>query len=110
MSADINLILLQILILVPIIIFALRFFLKRDSEKTNIDLEKLVARVIEEKTESSSKNSLEKIGLTLNPFKEQLKELKDELKDIRSQQSASKENFDSSMTVSYTHLTLPTSR
>ena len=58
MSADINLILLQILILVPIIIFALRFFLKRDSEKTNIDLEKLVARVIEEKTESSSKNSL----------------------------------------------------
>ena len=97
MSADINLILLQILILVPIIIFALRFFLKRDSEKTNIDLEKLVARVIEEKTESSSKNSLEKIGLTLNPFKEQLKELKDELKDIRSQQSASKENFDSSM-------------
>lgn len=55
MSADINLILLQILILVPIIIFALRFFLKRDSEKTNIDLEKLVARVIEEKTESSSK-------------------------------------------------------
>ena len=75
MSADINLILLQILILVPIIIFALRFFLKRDSEKTNIDLEKLVARVIEEKTESSSKNSLEKIGLTLNPFKEQLKEL-----------------------------------
>ena len=93
MNENINLIFLELLIAIPLIgiVFWFVFWMSKKNQNSNI--EEIVSRVVEERNENSSKHNLEKIDLTLKPFKEQLKNLNEEIVGLKEEQAASKESF-----------------
>ena len=95
MNENINLIFLELLLAIPLVGIVL-WFVYRMSKNHNSNIEEIISKVVQEKNESSSKHNLEKIDLTLKPFKEQLRNLNEEIVGLKEEP------------VSYTHLTLPT--
>ena len=92
MNENMNLIFLELLIAIPLIGIVL-WFVFWISKNQNSNIEEIVSRVVEERNENSSKHNLEKIDLTLKPFKEQLKNLNEEIVGLKEEQAASKESF-----------------
>ena len=92
MSENINLIFVGLLIAIPLIGFVLLFFY-RISKTNNSNIEEIISKIVQEKNETSSKHNLEKIDLTLKPFKEQLRNLNEEIVGLKKEQAASKESF-----------------
>ena len=74
MNENINLIFLELLVAIPLVAVVL-WFVHRMSTNNSSNIEEIVSKVVQEKNESTSKHNLEKIDLTLKPFKEQLKSL-----------------------------------
>ena len=92
MDENINLIFLELLIAIPLVGIVL-WFVYRMSKNHNSNIEEIISKVVQEKNESSSKHNLEKIDLTLKPFKEQLQNLNEEIVGLKEEQAASKESF-----------------
>jgi len=92
MDGNINLIFLELLLVIPLIGIVL-WFVHRMSKNHNSNIEEIISKVVQEKNESSSKHNLEKIDLTLKPFKEQLRNLNEEIVGLKEEQAASKESF-----------------
>ncbi len=92
MNENINLIFLELLLAVPLVGIVL-WFVYRMSKNHNSNIEEIISKVVQEKNESSSKHNLEKIDLTLKPFKEQLRNLNEEIVGLKEEQAASKESF-----------------
>ena len=78
MDENINLIFLELLLAIPLVGVVL-WFVYRMSKSYNSNIEEIISKVVQEKNESSSKHNLEKIDLTLKPFKEQLRNLNEEI-------------------------------
>ncbi len=92
MNENINLIFLELIIAIPLVSIVL-WSIYWVSKKQNSNIEEIVSKIVEERNENSSKHSLEKIDLTLKPFKEQLKNLNEEIVGLKEEQAASKESF-----------------
>ena len=92
MDENINLIFLELLLAIPLVGVVL-WFVYRMSKNHNSNIEEIISKVVQEKNESSSKHNLEKIDLTLKPFKEQLRNLNEEIVGLKEEQAASKESF-----------------
>ena len=92
MDENINLIFQELLVAIPLIGIVL-WFIYRMIKNHNSNIEEIVSKVVQEKNENSSKHNLEKIDLTLKPFKEQLRNLNNEIVGLKEEQAASKESF-----------------
>ena len=92
MNENINLIFLELLVAIPLVAVVL-WFVHRMSTNNSSNIEEIVSKIVQEKNESTSKHNLEKIDLTLKPFKEQLKSLNEEIVGLKEEQAASKESF-----------------
>ena len=92
MNENINLIFLELLLAIPLVGIVLWFVYKMN-KNYNSNIEEIISKVVQEKNESSSKHNLEKIDLTLKPFKEQLRNLNEEIVGLKEEQAASKESF-----------------
>ena len=92
MNENINLIFLELLLAIPLVGIVL-WFVYRMSKNHSSNIEEIISKVVQEKNESSSKHNLEKIDLTLKPFKEQLRNLNEEIVGLKEEQAASKESF-----------------
>ena len=88
----------QNIILGLLIIFSLAIILfvivkmKKNNTKL-IEMSFITNKILEEKTDSLSQKNLKDLNLTLEPFKEQIKDLKEQIQTQQKEQSAAKESF-----------------
>ena len=88
MNENMNLIFLELLVAIPLVVIVL-WFAYRMSKKNSTNIEEIVSKVIQENNDSASKHNLEKIDLTLKPFKDQLENLSVLSKSKRKQEAIS---------------------
>ena len=89
-----NLILFILLSLFFLLFLASAFFLKKNNRKLmDADLVNLVSKVLDEKNQTQSKDNIDRINETLKPFKTQIKELNEQIVNLKKEQSAAKESF-----------------
>lgn len=96
MNENINLILLELLVIIPLIIVVL-LFVYRITSKNSANIEEVISKVVQENNDSSSKHNLEKIDLTLKPFKDQLEKLNKDIISLKEEEAESRGNFKTTM-------------
>ena len=96
MNENINLIFLELLVAVPLVGIVLWFAYKM-TNKNSANIEEIISKVVQENSDTSSKHNLEKIDLTLKPFKDQLEKLNKDIVGLKEEQAESRGNFKTTM-------------
>ena len=96
MNENMNLIFLELLVAIPLVIIVL-LFAYRISKKNSTNIEEIVSKVVQENNDSASKHNLEKIDLTLKPFKDQLENLNKDIVSLKQEQAETRGNFNTTM-------------
>ena len=96
MNENINLIFLELLVAIPLVGIVLWFAYKM-TNKNSANIEEIVSKVAQENNDTSSKHNLEKIDLTLKPFKDQLEKLNKDIVSLKEEQAESRGNFKTTM-------------
>ena len=76
-----------------IILFVLVNMRKNNAKLIEMSFVNIANKILEEKTNSLSQKNLKDLNLTLEPFKEQIKDLKEQIQNQQKEQSAAKESF-----------------
>ena len=96
MNENMNLIFLELLVAIPLVVIVL-LFAYRISKKNSTNIEEIVSKVVQENNDSASKHNLEKIDLTLKPFKDQLENLNKDIVSLKQEQAETRGNFNTTM-------------
>ena len=96
MNENINLIFLELLVTIPLVGIVIWFVYKM-TNKNSSSIEEIVSKVVQENSDTSSKHNLEKIDLTLKPFKDQLEKLNKDIVNLKEEQAESRGNFKTTM-------------
>ena len=76
-----------------IILFVLVNMRKNNAKLIEMSFVNIANKILKEKTDSLSQKNLKDLNLTLEPFKEQIKDLKEQIQNQQKEQSAAKESF-----------------
>ena len=84
---------LLIIFSLAIILYVLVNMRKNNAKLIEMSFINIANKILEEKTNSLSQKNLKDLDLTLGPFKEQIKDLKEQIQNQQKEQSAAKESF-----------------
>ena len=84
---------LLIIFSLAIILFVIVKMKKNNAKLIEMSFINIANKILEEKTDSLSQKNLKDLNLTLEPFKEQIKDLKEQIQTQQKEQSAAKESF-----------------